>query len=169
MGLIMLQILGTTGASEVVVVDAIDFRLEFAKRFGASAVVNVMREKPVERILQLFPSGADVVVEATGNPLAFQSACDVVKEGGALIVISIFSGKAKELDLSFLYNKEPIIYGSKGAQDGFPEALQLLKEKRLKTTPMITHRFPLEETEKAFQTFEDTGSQALRVLIEPTV
>jgi len=167
-GLIMLQMLRATGASEVVVVDAIDFRLDLAKQLGASDVVNVMREKPVEQILRLFPGGADVVVEATGNPLAFQSACDVVKEGGALVVIGIFSKKITELDLSFLYNKEATIYGSKGGNEGYRDALFLLKEKKLNLTSMITHRFPLEETEKAFRTFDDKGSNALRVLIEPT-
>ena len=167
-GLIMLQMLRATGASEVVVVDAIDFRLDLAKQLGASGVVNVIREKPVEQILRLFPGGADVVVEATGNPLAFQNACDVVKDGGSLVVIGIFSKKITELDLSFLYNKEATIYGSKGGNEGYRDALLLLKEKKLNLTSMITHRFPLEEAEKAFRTFDDKGSNALRILIEPT-
>ena len=168
MGLIMLQILKIAGASQVVAVDAIDFRLEMAKKFGASHIVNVMQGSPVQKILDLFPNGGDVVVEATGNPLSFQNACDVVKEGGALIVIGIFPKKIKELDFSFLYQKEPVIYGSKGGEEGYQEALKLLEEKRLNITPMVTHRFPLEETAKAFKTFEDKSENALRILIEPS-
>jgi threonine dehydrogenase-like Zn-dependent dehydrogenase len=168
MGLIMLQILKIAGFSEVIVVDVIPFRLEMARQFGANHVVNVIERDPVQKILDRFPSGADVVVEATGNPSAFQSACDVIKEGGALVVIRMFSKKIKEIDLSFLYHKEPVIYGSKGGEEGYEEALKLLEERRLQITPMITHRFPLEETANAFAVFEDKGEHTLRILIEPS-
>jgi L-iditol 2-dehydrogenase len=168
MGLIMLQMLKAAGASQVIVTDAIPFRLVLAKKFGAGDVINVTAGDPVQKIRNLLPAGADVVVEATGNPSAFQNACDVLKEGGALVVIGMFSKKVKEVDLSFLYYKEPIIYGSKGGEEGYEEALQLLEDKKLQITPMITHRFSLEETAKGFGVFEDKNSNALRILIEPT-
>jgi threonine dehydrogenase-like Zn-dependent dehydrogenase len=60
-----------------------------------------------------------------------------------------------------------VIYGSKGGEGGFQEALHLLAEKRLAVIPMITHRFALEETAEAFKTFEDKSVNALRILIEP--
>lgn len=169
MGLIMLQMLKAAGASQVIVTDTIPFRLELAKRLGANHVVNVTEGDSVQKIRSLFPTGADVVVEATGNPSAFQNACDVLKEGGALIVIGMFSKKVREVDLSFLYYKEPIIYGSKGGEEGYDEALQLLEDQKLQITPMITHRFPLKETAKGFAVFEDKNANALRILIEPTV
>ncbi|OGP55576.1 MAG: hypothetical protein A2162_06980 [Deltaproteobacteria bacterium RBG_13_52_11b] len=168
MGLIMLQILKAAGASQVIMVDAIPFRLEMARKLGASHVVNVMEGDSVQKIRDVFPKGADVVVEATGSPSAFQNACDVLKEGGALVIIGIYGKKIKELDLSFLYNKEPVIYGSKGGEEGYEEALQLLDDKKLQITPMITHRFPLEETAKGFGVFEDKDANALRILIEPS-
>jgi threonine dehydrogenase-like Zn-dependent dehydrogenase len=167
-GLIMLQVLKAAGTFQVIVVDAIDFRLKMATKFGSNHIVNVVQGNPVQKILDLFPNGAEVVVEATGNPSSFQNACSVVKEGGALIVVGIFSQKAKEFDLSFLYQKEPVIYGSKGGEDGYQEALKLLEEKRLNITSMITHRFPLEETARGFKTFEDKGENGLRILIEPS-
>jgi L-iditol 2-dehydrogenase len=152
----------------VIVTDAIPFRLELAKKLGAGHAINVTDGNPVERIRNLLPAGADVVVEATGNPSAFQNACDVLKEGGALVVIGMFSKKVKEVDLSFLYTKEPILYGSKGGEEGYEEALQLLEDGKLQITPMITHRFPLEETATGFGIFEDKNANALRILIEPS-
>ena len=168
MGLIMLQVLKAAGASQVIMVDAIPFRLEMARKLGAGHVVNVTDGDSVQKIRDVFPKGADVVVEATGNPSAFQNACDVLKEGGALVIIGIYGKKIKELDLSFLYNKEPMIYGSKGGEEGYEEALQLLEDKKLRITPMITHRFPLGETAKGFAVFEDKNANALRILIEPS-
>jgi threonine dehydrogenase-like Zn-dependent dehydrogenase len=149
-GLIMLQLLKFTGAYQAVVVGTRDFRLEMAKTFGATHVVNV-------------------VVEATGNASSFQSCCDVIKAKGSLISFGIFSEKVKEFDLSFLYYKEPVIYGSKGGEGGFEEALHLLEGKRLNITPMITHRFSLEETAKGFKTFEDKNENSLRILVEPSM
>jgi len=166
-GLIMLQLIKLAGASQVIMVGTRDFRLGMAKKFGATHVVNVTQENPVKTILELFPNGADVVMEATGNPLSFPDACAVIKPGGALVSMGLFSGKVKEVDLSFLYKIEAVIYGSNGGEEGYQEALRLLAEKRLEIIPMITHRFPLEDTAKGFQTFEDKGANALRIIIEP--
>jgi len=44
-----------------------------------------------------------------------------------------------------------VIYGSKGAEGGYQEAIQLLEKKRLQIAPMITHRFPLDETAKGLR------------------
>ena len=140
-----------------------------AKKFGATHVVNVTQENPVRVILELFPNGVDVVIEATGKPLAFSNACDVLKDGGTLVSIGMFSDKAKELDLNFLYQKEAIIYGTKGGEEGYQEAIQLLEEKRLKIVPMITHRFSLEDAVEGFRTFDDKAANALRIIIEPSV
>ncbi len=167
-GLIMLQVLKLTSASQIVLVDIVDFRLDMAREFGATHIVNGRQVNPVKAILELFPDGADVVMEATGNPVSFPNACYVVKSGGAIVSIGVFSGKIKELDLSFLYQKEAVIYGTTGGEEGYQEALQLLGEKRLKIAPMITHRFSLEETSEGFRTFEDKAANALRVIIEPT-
>jgi len=167
MGLIMLQLLKLAGAYRAIMVGTRDFRLQMAKQFGANHVVNVRREDPVKAILGWYPDGADVVVEATGNGSSFQTCCDVVKAKGAIVSLGIFSDRAKEFDLSFLYLKEPVIYGSKGGDGCHEEAIQLLEEGRLQIAPMITHRFPLERTAEAFKTFEDKVENAMRIVIEP--
>lgn len=167
-GLIMLQVLKLAGAYQAVVVGARDSRLEVAKAFGANHVVNVKREDPTKAILGWYPDGVDLAVEATGDASSFQSCCDVIKARGILISFGIFSEKIKEFNLSFLYQKEPTIYGSKGGDEGYLEALKMLEEKRLNIAPMITHRFPLEEAAKAFKTFEDKSQNALRILIQPS-
>jgi len=167
-GLIMLQLLKMAGAYQAVMVGTRDFRLQMARDFGASHVVNIKEQDPVETILKWFPDGVDVVVEASGNAGALQSCFDVVKPSGAVVVFGIFFDRIKNFDPSFLYYKEPVIYGSKGADGAFEEALRLLAEKRLEILPMITHRFPLSETAAAFKVFEDKVPDALRIVIEVT-
>ena len=166
-GLIMLQMCKLAGAYQAVMVGTRDFRLEMAKKFGANHVVNVKRENPVKAILDWYPNGVDVAVEAAGNESSLQSCCDVIRPGGVLVVFGIFVEKVREFDPFFLYYKEPVIYGSKGAAGAHNEAIQLLEEKRLQIIPMITHRFPLKETPEAFKIFEDKIPDALRIVIEP--
>lgn len=167
-GLIMLQVLKMAGAYEAVMVGTRDFRLEVAKSFGATHVVNVKRESAVETILGWYPDGMDVVAEAAGTTSALQDCFGILKSGGSLIAFGMFGDTIKEFDPSFLYHKEPVIYGSKGGAGSYQEAVQVLEEKRLQIVPMITHRFPLEDTAEAFRTFEEKVPDALRIVIEPT-
>ena len=165
-GLIILQLIKMAGAKQAIMVGTRDFRLEMAKKFGADHVVNVKQEDPAKAILNRYPNGVDVVMETAGTVSSFQSCCEVVKPGGALVVFGIFYDKIKAFDPSFLYHKEPVIYGSKGAAGAYPEAVQLLEQKRLQILPMITHRYPLEETAEAFKTFKNKVPDALRIVIE---
>lgn len=165
-GLIILQLLKMGGVDKIVMVGTRDFRLDMAKNFGCDAVVNVKREDPVVAILKWFPNGVDAVFESSGTAKALQSSFAVVKSNGSIVVFGIISEKIKEFDPSFLYYKEPVIYGSKGASGAYGEAITLLEKKKLSILPMITHRFPLDETAKAFKVFEDKISDALRIVID---
>ncbi len=165
-GLIMLQLLKMAGAYRAVMVGTRDFRLDLAKQFGASQVVNVKKEDPVKAIMQWYPEGVDLVIEASGISRVLEDCVKVVKPGGAIVVFGIFSDKISDFDPSFLYYKEPVIYGSKGAAGAFQEAVQLMEEKKLQIVPMITHRFPLAETAQAFKVFEDKVPDALRIIID---
>lgn len=165
-GLIILQLLKMGGVEQVVMAGTRDFRLEMAKNFGGDAAVNVRREDPVEAILKQYPDGVDAVFESSGTAKALESAFSVIKSNGSIVVFGIIAEKIKEFDPSFLYYKEPIIYGSKGASGAYGGAIALLEEKKLKILPMITHRFGLEDTAKAFRVFSDKISDALRIVID---
>jgi threonine dehydrogenase-like Zn-dependent dehydrogenase len=78
----------------------------------------------------------------------------------------MFSDKLIPFDPTLLYQKEPFIISSKGSLEAKREAIQLLEKRSLQILPMITHRFPLEETVQAFKTFEDKIPDALRIIIE---
>lgn len=165
-GLIILQLLKLGGVDKVLMVGTRDFRLDMAKRFGCDAVVNVKREDPVKAILQMFPDGVDAVFESSGRADALQSAFSVIKSNGSIVVFGIISDKIKEFDPSVFYYKEPVVYGSKGASGAYGETVALLEQKKLKILPMITHRFSLDDTAKAFKVFEDKVSDALRIVID---
>lgn len=165
-GLIMLQLLKLGGVEKIMMAGTRDFRLEMAKRFGCDAVVNVKKEDPVKAIMRQFPDGADAVFESSGRADALESAFSVVASNGAIVVFGIISDKIREFDPSVFYYKEPIVYGSKGASGAYGETIALLEQKKLQILPMITHRFSLDDTAKAFKVFEDKVADALRIVID---
>ena len=165
-GLLILQLLKMAGVERVVMVGTRDFRLEMARKFGCDETINVKKEDPKRAILNRFPEGVDAVFESSGRAEALRSCFDVVKANGAVVVFGIISEKMKDFDPSFLYYKEPVIYGSKGSGGDYGEALQLLAQKKVRILPMITHRFLLHETAKAFKVFEDKIPDALRIVID---
>lgn len=166
-GLVATQVLNLAGASEIVMVGTRDSRLDLARRFGAKHSVNVRNVNPVSFISSLWPDGADLVIEATGDTGSFASACQVIRPGGEMISIGVFSQRIKELDLSFLYAREAAIYGSSGGEDGYEDAISLLGGRKLSIAPMITHRFTLEDAPRALATFEDKSADAARIVIQP--
>ena len=165
-GLIIAQLLKLGGVEKVVMVGTRDARLEMARSFGCDEAVNIRREDPVQAIRRWLPQGVDAAIEASGTAQGLQGAFDVVKSNGAIVVFGIIGEKMKEFDPAFLYLKEPVIYGSKGGEGAFPEAMQLLAEKRLQILPMITHRFSLDDTAAAFRVAQDKLPEALRIVIE---
>jgi L-iditol 2-dehydrogenase len=165
-GLIILQLLKLSGVPKVVMAGTRDFRLDMAKRFGCDEVVNIRKEDATQTILRKFSGGVDAAFEASGTAAALQSTFDVIKSNGSVVVFGVITEKLKAFDPSFLYLKEPIIYGSKGSGGEYGEAMALIAEKKLQILPMVTHRFPLEETARAFKMVEERIPNALRIIID---
>jgi L-iditol 2-dehydrogenase len=78
-----------SGAGEIVAVDGVQDRLDFAKRMGATSVVSLSTPRK-ERLSQVHAltrgRGVDVVIEASGNPDAVSEALDIVRDGGRVVV-----------------------------------------------------------------------------------
>ena len=81
------QLMGLQGA-EVIAVDLSPQRLDVARQCGVPYVLRAGKDDVVERVLRLTQGrGAEIVVEATGNPRVFETACDVAKRGGDVILL----------------------------------------------------------------------------------
>ncbi len=152
-GLLTLQLLNASGAGLILMAgtSADGGRLDIARRLGADVLLEVDREDPVKKALELTGTGLDYVFEASGNPRSVPQALDMVKPGGKVILIGIHSGPAQ-------FNPTELVRGHKsliGAYGYDPEtwqrALRLLSSRRVKAEEMITHRVPLAEAPKGFE------------------
>jgi len=113
MGLIMLQLLRAAGAAQVIVTDAIPFRLELAKKFGAG-MPSMLRKETLSRRYEISSGWSGRCRGGNRYPSAFQNACDVLKEGGALVVIGMFSKKVKKWISLFCITRSRLSMDQKG-------------------------------------------------------
>lgn len=146
-----------SGAESVVAVDITNERLDLAKKMGADVVLNA-KETDVVEAVEAFTKGfgADIVVELTGSPAAVTSATRVLRRGGDLVFVGLFSGPV-EIDLTgdIIY-KEANVYGITGRVmwDTWWTAQAMLLSGKMDIDPIVTHEFGLEDYDTALQLAE---------------
>ncbi|HEY49456.1 MAG TPA: alcohol dehydrogenase catalytic domain-containing protein [Dehalococcoidia bacterium] len=153
------------GAAKVIVIDGIDERLALAKAFGADEIIDMKELKtPVERMLKVRELtggwGADVVAELVGFPHVVLEGIDLLANGGRLLELgNVTPMLTCELDPSTLtIQGRSIVAMSLYTADALKKALEFLSraKNRYPFERLISHTFPLEETEKAFE-HQDKG------------
>ena len=151
----------------IVAIDLADSRLESATRFGADTTINNGSEDPVAQVMEMTDGlGADVALEAVGVPQTFELATELIRPGGRVANIGVH-GKPATLHLEKLWTRDVTI--TTGLVDTFsiPQLMRLISSGRLDPSLFATHRFALEETMAAYDTFADAAStNALKVVLQ---
>jgi len=150
----------------IVVLDVADARLEHAKTFGADVVINNGATDPIAEIMELTNGlGADVAIEAVGIPETFELCADIVRPGGHVANVGVHGAPAT-LHLEKLWIKDVTITTGLVDTKTTPRLLELIANGRLDPTPFATHRFELDDTEAAYDTFADAATtNALKVVL----
>ncbi|WP_406192239.1 zinc-dependent alcohol dehydrogenase family protein [Streptomyces sp. NBC_01017] len=149
----------------IVAVDLAAARLEAARQLGADAVADA-RETPEQLVADLTDDlGADVVIEAVGVPESFELCTRMVRPGGHVANVGVHGAPAT-LHLEDLWIKNITI--TTGLVDTYstPTLLRMTAAGRLPTSQLVTHTFPLDRMEEAYDVFAgaaDTG--ALKVVL----
>ncbi|MBW1698355.1 MAG: L-threonine 3-dehydrogenase [Deltaproteobacteria bacterium] len=146
-----------SGAEPVIAVDIKEERLKLAGKMGADVLINASEKDVVQEIYQITGGfGVDIAVELSGSPAAVKNAGRVLRRGGDLVFVGLFSGPV-ELDLTndIIY-KEANVYGITGRimWDTWWSAQRMLLSGKLNLDPVVTHEFGLESYDKALQLAE---------------
>lgn len=146
-GLFLTQLVKLMGA-KVLGIDLLTDRLEFAKGFGADAVINPSLD-PIEDIVQETTEGrgVDTIISTVASQPVLDQALSLVRDGG---MIHFFAGKRGglnvNLDLNELYEREVgIITTYSSSPRALREAFRLIVEGEVRTGELISHRLPLSE------------------------
>lgn len=144
----MLEVAKLRGA-RVVITDINAERLVFARELGAETLM--ADEKPLPTVLeQTRNEGADVVIEATGNPKAVESTIDLAAPGARVVVVGLVKkGVGVTLPGLDFTRKEVNLLGSRNSVNCFPEALALLASGAVKY-PRVATKIPMWESVPIF-------------------
>jgi 2-desacetyl-2-hydroxyethyl bacteriochlorophyllide A dehydrogenase len=164
-GLMTLQIAKYNGVNNIFITDTLDYKLQLAKKLGATNIINVKNQDPVNKILTR--GGADVVFEAVGHQKTVQQALSMVNKGGKVTIIGMLESKM-EIDMLDVTVKEIEIKGSYGyTTEDFKQALELISTKKVKVKPLITHIFALSDISKGFEILSKEAENVIKVVLKP--
>ncbi|EHM01760.1 putative chlorophyll synthesis pathway protein BchC [Acetobacteraceae bacterium AT-5844] len=160
-GLFTIAAARALGAARVVAADLHDYRRELARALGADTVINPEVEPLAEATLQATGGeGIDVAIDCAGNGRAIQDSLSSLVPGGALILAGLPSGPVA-LDLAKdVIVREARVQGIFGRliDETWLATESLLRSGRLKVEPVLTHSFPLDRFEEAFELAESGAS-----------
>jgi threonine dehydrogenase-like Zn-dependent dehydrogenase len=166
-GFFCVQAALASGAAKVFALDTKQDRLALAESVGAIPV-NVGERNPVMALSQATDGrGADVVIEAVGNPAAYEGAIDLVRRGGRVVVVGMYAGEATELQLGVYWSRalDIVFAGVCPVHTYWERAMQLVQLGKIDPLPIISHRLPMEEAQAGYDMFSD--QRATKVILTP--
>ncbi len=164
-GINAVQLSVAAGAS-VIAVDLSDKKLQWARDFGASDIVNASKVERVDKeIKKLTGGGVDIAIEVIGNPRTIETAFESVRVGGRLCVVGYTHEKINIVAGKIMF-KEMEIVGSLGCRpvDYIP-LIRMVEQGRIDIKRLVTHRFKLEALDEAFEVMKEGLS--LRSIVTP--
>jgi threonine 3-dehydrogenase len=160
-GLMAILVARAAGARAIYVTDVSEYRLNLAKQLGATIAIDPTRENTQKIIFDVTNGeGVDVLLEMSGAPSAIRDGFDVLKKGGAAALLGLPS-KPFEFDLGNLVIMKGItVFGIAGRKlwDTWYAARGLQRGGAVDLTPIVTHKFKLDDFEKALETMASGNS-----------
>ena len=169
-GLNIIQASKLTSAWPIIAVDIFDNRLELAKKFGATHIINSKKENieiALKKIIK--EKSLDVFIDNTGIPKIIEKGYELINNKGRVILVGVppKDSHIKIYSLPLHFGK--IILGSHGGECvpevDIPRYLKLLTNKKINFDGLITSRFSLKDINIAINTMR-SGSSSGRIVID---
>lgn len=158
------------GASLVIGVDGDEARLNIARDMGVDVVLNYNEIDVLAEIKKLTNGGADVAIEALGVQETFENCLRSLRPGGTLSSLGVYSGKLQVPYDSFaagIGDYKIVTTLCPGGKERMRRLMELVKSKRIDLSPLITHRFSLEEIGEAYHVFGERLDGVMKIALRP--
>lgn len=158
------------GARHVIAVDLLDSKLETAREFGATHLINSSREDALALIRDLTAGrGADYVFVTVGNAKAIAQSFEMIRKRGTSVMIGLLpAGETAPLPVTQVALTEKRVIGSFLGSTRLtvfiPQLFDLYRQKRLKLDELVTAKYSLEQINEAIQ-IVDSGEAVRNVII----
>lgn len=158
------------GASLVIGVDGDKSRLETAKKMGVDVVLNFNEIDTLDEIKRLTGGGADVAIEALGIQETFENCLRCLRPAGTLSSLGVYAGKLQipyDAFAAGIGDYKIVTTLCPGGKERMRRLMEMVKNKRVDLTPLITHRFALDEITEAYRIFGDRLDGVMKIVIKP--
>lgn len=164
-GINLVQMAVAVGA-QVVAVDVMDNKLEWAKKLGAHATINSKEVERVDKeVRKLTGGGAEIGFEAIGNATVQEQTFASVRNGGRFVMVG-YSPKPMSLNAGRVMYREMEIIGSLGCRVAdYPRVVELARQGKIKVKELVSSQYPLDEINEAFDYVR--GGEGIRSVIVP--
>jgi alcohol dehydrogenase len=151
----------------IFVIDLDDNRLAVAKKFGATTLINSADGRAACHVMQLTEgAGVDVAIEAVGIPPTFEICQAIVAAGGRIANVGVH-GRPVELHMEKLWDRNISVTTRLVDTVTTPMLLKLVISGKLQPSNLVTHRFAMNDTMKAYGTFGNASKEcALKVVLK---
>jgi alcohol dehydrogenase len=152
--------------AKIYMIDVDDKRLEVARGFGATTVINNTAGDAAHQILEATGGeGVDVAIEAVGSPVTFDICQAIVGAAGRIANIGVH-GKPVTLHLEALWDRNITLTTRQVDTSTIARLLEVIQSGKLQPRKLVTHRFALSEIAKAYATFGSAANEgAIKVLL----
>ena len=158
-GLNVIQGAALAGAEQIIAVDVLPNKLQYAREFGATLAINARDADPVEAVRDLTGGeGVDYAFEVIGLTQTAQQALLCTRRGGKAIIVGVIRhGEQLTIDPDFLHQDRMLLgctYGSANMHAAMPKIVDLYLAKKLKLDELVSRTYRLDEINAAFAALE---------------
>lgn len=158
------------GAALIIGVDGDANRLAMSKKMGADVTLDYRECDPIAEVKKLTGDGADVAIEALGTQQTFESALRSLRPGGTLSSLGVYSGKLQipyDAFAAGIGDHRIVTTLCPGGKERMRRLMEIVRTGRVDLTPLLTHRFSLDQITEGYKLFGERGDGVLKVAIKP--
>ena len=153
--------------AHVITIGHHDYRLDIAKKYGATTVINSKNEDPNDTVKNLSDGhGANVVIECVGNTDSLQSSLDMSRPGGTISITGLFWEPFPLNMTDFFLRNLNLKGGVTPSRKYIPKLMSHVEEGKLDPTHVISHRLPLDECPRGYELMDQRIDNAIKVVLE---
>jgi len=169
-GLLCLAVAKAIGVQDIIISAKYEHQGRMAEKLGADHVIQVPAQDVKTEVKAITKDGTvDAVVDTVAMDQTFHDAFAIVRKAGTVCLVGGYT-KSLTVSLRPIVSKELQVTGSScysytGLKKDFDAVIELVAAKKVDPTPIVTHRFPLEQLGEAFKTAADKTSGSIKVMI----
>jgi L-iditol 2-dehydrogenase len=164
-GLLIIQLARLSGAVQIIATDPLPHRLEAARAYGATDVIRADDGAEAPEVWSAAASrGVDVAFEVAGENAAVETAIHAARPGGQVVLAGIPADDRTSFSAATARRKGLTLRLCRRMKHTYPRAIALVEQGKVDVRSLVTHRFPLEQAQQAFEVA--ARREGLKIVIE---